>query len=159
MALIVFIPIFIIYRIKAVPYFIALTQHSLVGDFIAGGRIQMFWPITTQYYGTHICIKSPTNITIEWIMFIAFIIAVFKTHDTTIFNKPHNSNLILAIPTFTVLLPTFLAFPMDVPLALVLPHIAYLILFLTSILVYIWKILTKPRTKHNISNLQTNTNA
>jgi len=103
----------------------------------------MFWPITTQYYGTYIDIKSQTNVTVEWIMFLAWIIIALKMKDTATFYKPNNSNLILAVPTFTVLLPTFLAFPMDVPAMLVLPHIAYLILFLTSILVYLRKILTE----------------
>jgi len=152
----VFIPIFAIYRKRAIPYFLVLIQHSLIGDYIAGGGIQLLWPITTQYYGMGIGIKSQTNITIEWTMFLASIIMMLKTKDMAIFFQPHNSSLILSIPTFTVLLPTFLAFPLEVPPILILPHIVYLILFLTSILIDVRKILTnsacKPYTKARTIN-------
>lgn len=141
----VFVPIFVVYHKKAIPYFLALIQHPLIGDYITGGRIQLLWPIATQYYGMEIGIKSQTNITIEWLIFLASMIVMLKTKDIMAFFQPHNSNLILSIPTFTVLLPTFLAFPLDVPTTLILPHIAYLTLFLTSILIYA-KNLTRVRT-------------
>jgi len=83
MAFIIFIPIFIIYHKKATPYLIALTQHSLIGDYIAGGQTQLLWPITTQTYGTGMRIRSQTNITIEWIIFLTSIIIMLKTKDTT----------------------------------------------------------------------------
>jgi len=140
MSIIIFIPIFAIYRKAAFPYLIALIQHSLVGDFIAGGNMQLFWPLTSQPYGLNISIKSPTNITLEWLAFLATAIIMVKTKDTQTLLQPHNSNLILAIPTFTVLLHTFLAFPLEVPIALVPPHIICLILFLTSLLIDIRKI-------------------
>ena len=136
----VFIPIFAIYRKKAIPYFLALIQHPLIGDYIAGGQLQLLWPIATQYYGMEIGIKSQTNITIEWLIFLASMIVMLKTKDIMAFFQPHNSSLILSIPTFTVLLPTFLAFPLEVPPILILPHIVYLILFLTSILIDVRKI-------------------
>jgi hypothetical protein len=43
----------------------------------------------------------------------------------------------LAIPTFTVLLPTFLAFPLDVPISLLPPHLIYLAIFIASLLITI----------------------
>jgi membrane-bound metal-dependent hydrolase YbcI (DUF457 family) len=135
----VFIPIFAIYRKKAIPYFLALIQHPLIGDYIAGGRFQLLWPVTSQYYGGGLSIKSQTSITIEWTIFLTSIIIMLKTKDMTVFFQPHNSNLILSIPTFTVLLPTFLAFPLEVPPMLILPHIIYLILFSTSILIDVKK--------------------
>ena len=153
---VVFIPIFTIYHKKAIPYFLALIQHPLIGDYIAGGQLQLLWPIATQYYGMEIGIKSQTNITIEWLIFLASMIVMLKTKDIMAFFQPHNSSLILSIPTFTVLLPTFLAFPLEVPPILILPHIVYLILFLTSILIDVRKILTnsacKPYTKARTNN-------
>jgi len=141
MALIVFIPIFAVYHKKATPYFIALIQHSLIGDYVAGCQTQLLWPITTQQYGTGINIKSQTNITIEWIIFLTSVIIMLKTRDTATFFQPHNSNLILTIPTFTVLLPTFLNFPIDVPPLLIPPHLAYIFIFSTSIIIDVFKIL------------------
>jgi hypothetical protein len=38
-------------------------------------------------------------------------------------------NLVLTVPIFTVLLPTFLGFPLRVPILLVPPHLFYLAIF------------------------------
>jgi membrane-bound metal-dependent hydrolase YbcI (DUF457 family) len=134
-ALIVFAPLFIIYRKQAVPYFVALVQHGLVGDYIAGGRVQLLWPITNMSFGTSLDIRSLTNQTLEWIMFLAAILLMLKMKDYKVsFFKPHASNLILIIPTFTVLLPTLLSTPMEVPALLVPPHLFYLIMFAVAIL-------------------------
>lgn len=140
-ALIVLIPVFAIYHKKAIPYLLALIQHSLIGDYVSGGRIQLLWPVTTQYYGMEIGIQSQANITIEWMIFLTSIIIMFKTKDIAAFFQPHNSNLILTIPTFTVLLPTFLGFPLEVPTWLILPHLVYIFIFSASIAVEIPKVL------------------
>ena len=132
--LIVFMPFFVVYHKKAVPYFLALVQHALIGDFIAGGGVQLLWPLTTQPYGTGIAIRSQTNIGIEWIAFLAAVIIMVKTRDITKFFQTHKSNLLLSIPTFTTLLPTLASFPLGVPLWLVPPHIFYTIIFSIAII-------------------------
>lgn len=134
-ALIVFIPFFVAYRKEAVPYFVAMIQHSLVGDYIAGGKIQLLWPLTTRYFGTNIEIRSPLNVTIEWISFAIAIIVMLKTRDIITFFRPQTTNLILAIPTFTVLLPTFLSYPLYVPALLIPPHLAYMSIFSIAIVI------------------------
>ncbi|MCL5949730.1 MAG: hypothetical protein M1490_04560, partial [Candidatus Bathyarchaeota archaeon] len=50
-ALIVFVPIFFVYGKKAVPYFIALISHSLIADFLIGGQIMLFWPLSHAEFG------------------------------------------------------------------------------------------------------------
>jgi len=139
-ASIVFVPIFAIYHKKATPYFIALIQHSLIGDYLVGGKTQLLFPLTTQYYGTGLSIQSQTSIALEWAAFLVSMLVMLAVKDIKIFFQPHNSNLILTIPTFTVLLPTFLAFPLQVPTILIAPHIIYLVLFITSIFIDIKKI-------------------
>jgi membrane-bound metal-dependent hydrolase YbcI (DUF457 family) len=62
MAFIIFIPIFALYNKNALPYFIATIQHSLLADYIAGGKVQLIWPLTQQTFGLELSIKSPTNI-------------------------------------------------------------------------------------------------
>lgn len=141
MAFLIFIPIFAFYRRSAAPYFIALTQHALLGDFVAGGQVQLLWPLTSQTFGIEMNIKSSINITLEWLLFITATIVMMKTKDIRVILQPHNSNLILLIPTFTVILPTFLSFPLEVPIALIPPHIIYITLFLTSLLIDIKKII------------------
>jgi membrane-bound metal-dependent hydrolase YbcI (DUF457 family) len=150
-AIIIFIPIFAIYHKKAAPYLIALIQHSLIGDYVAGGQVQLLWPLTSNPFGIEISIRSSTNITLEWLIFIAAAIVMVKTKDTHAILQPHNSNLILAIPTFTVLLPTFLAFPLEVPLPLIPPHIIFLILFLASLSIDLKNIINKALSKNILS--------
>jgi hypothetical protein len=143
MAFVAFIPIFALYHKNALPYFAALIQHSLISDYIAGGKVQLLWPLTTQTFGLELSIKSPANVTIEWLSFLTATFIMIKTKDMHSLLQPHSSNLILAIPTFTVLLPTFLAYPLEVPTALILPHIVFLILFLASILIDLKNIINK----------------
>ena len=133
LTLIAFAPIFVVYHKKAIPYLLALVQHSLIGDYIAGGRIRLLWPLTTQYYGLELSIRSQTNIALEWIVFLTSTTIMLETKDIITLLQPHNSNLILTIPTFTVLLPTLTSFPLDVPTWLILPHLLYLTIFSVSI--------------------------
>jgi len=135
MAFIVFIPIFAIYNKKAIPYFIALIQHSLIGDYSGRNGPQLLWPFASQSYGIALDITSLTSIAIEWSMFLVAMIVLIKSKDVTKFFQPNKSNLILAIPTFTVLMPTVLGFPLNVPAWLIPPHLAYLLLFSAAIII------------------------
>ena len=150
-ALIVFIPVFLIYRRKAVPYFIALASHSLIADFFIGGRIELLWPLTSQQFGLHelngpyISIWSPINIVLEWTLFAISTFVMFKSDDLPLFFRNRRSNLLLAIPIITVLLPTFLSIPLEVPILLVPPHLFYLVLFSVSVLIVLVEFFKKRR--------------
>ncbi len=52
-AIIAFIPFFIIYRKKAIPYFLALISHPLIGDFFIGGKLELLWPFSNSQFGLH----------------------------------------------------------------------------------------------------------
>jgi len=130
------IPFFAVYGKKAVPYFLALAQHALIGDYVTSGTmgVQLFWPLTNQSYGFGIAIRTQTNVALEWIAFLAAVIIMIKTRDITKFFQTHKSNLLLSIPTFTTLLPTLASFPLGVPLWLVPPHIFYTLIFSIAII-------------------------
>jgi hypothetical protein len=134
-----FLPIFAIYKKRATPYFIGLIQHVAIGDYLIGGNLQLFWPITTETYGTnmHICMTSLTNMVFEWSLFLISTVFMIKTKDIFLLFTSHPSNIILAIPILTVLLPTIISYPIEVPLGLLIPHIIYLILFTIPILTYL----------------------
>lgn len=139
----VFLPIFAIYKKRAAPYFVAVIQHIIIGDYLIGGDLQLLWPLTTNMYGFHVGIASLINVALEWSLFIISMTFMIKTKDIFFLFKHHSSNMILAIPVLTVLLPTIISFPLYVPLALLIPHIVYLIL-LTIPIIIDWKvILTK----------------
>jgi len=147
-ATVIFTPLFIRYRSKAIPYFAALVQHSLIGDFITGGvhvqGAQLLWPITSTWYGLPICTFSQTNIILEWSSFLIAGAVMLKTKDIQKLLKGRLSHVSLSVPTLTVLLPSFLHFPLKVPLELLIPHLAYLILFALSILTVFKSIQRKP---------------
>jgi membrane-bound metal-dependent hydrolase YbcI (DUF457 family) len=140
-ALILFAPFLIVYRKQAVPYFVALVQHGLVGDYIAGGRVQLFWPLTQMYFGISLDMRSVPNQAIEWTMFLGATILLLKMKDYKEFFKPKASNLILIVPTLTVLLPTLLSTPVEVPAMLIPPHVFYLIIFATAIVIEVFTLI------------------
>jgi hypothetical protein len=146
-AILVFIPFFIIYRQKATPYFAALASHSLIGDFLIGGQLQLLWPLSTHEFGLpelglpYISIYNPINVALEFTLFAIATVIMFKTRGIYRFFRNSKLNLILAIPIFTVLLPTFASYPLHVPALLVLPHLFYLVLFSISVLIAVRGIL------------------
>ncbi len=72
-AFLLFIPFFIFFKKKAVPYFLSLTSHSVLADFFVGGQIQLLWPISTKELGASqfnfslVKINDPINIAFELI--------------------------------------------------------------------------------------------
>ncbi|MGE5187458.1 MAG: metal-dependent hydrolase [Betaproteobacteria bacterium] len=140
LAVILFIPIFLVYRKHAIPYFLALISHSLIGDFFIGGQLQLFWPFSSDTYGFqqigpyNTNIYSTINIVLEMTLFVAAIITLYKTRDWKIFFRSNKTNLVLVIPIITVLLPSTIGYPFTTPLiisqpTLAMAHIFYLVLF------------------------------
>lgn len=141
--LIVFVPILAVYGKKALPYLIALVQHSIIGDYLTGGNLQLLWPITSQTFGTGTDLTSVENLSLELMLFFSSIALLVVSRDLRVLFKPRKSNLLLALPTFTVLLPAFLSYPLKVPVLLIFPHLVYVVLFLAVILVEIGRILKR----------------
>jgi len=133
---IISLPVFMIYKRRAVPYFAALVQHSLLGDLLTGGNqgVQILWPLTSNWYGAGVCITSLTNIIIEWTVFLISLTMMLKTKDLWTLFQHHPSNLLLTIPILTIVLPAFLSFPLAIPVELIIPHLVYLTFFALSIL-------------------------
>ncbi len=144
-AILAFAPIFIIYCKKAIPYFLALISHSLIGDFFIGGRVQLFWPLSTKEFGLHelgsyyFNIFSPVNITLELSLFVMAALILYKSGDWKAFITSNKTNLVLIIPIATVLLPSTIGYPFSTSLLiteplLALAHLFYLLLFSIAII-------------------------
>jgi membrane-bound metal-dependent hydrolase YbcI (DUF457 family) len=165
-AFLAFIPLFIIYRKKAIPYFLALISHPLIGDFFIGGQLQLFWPLSITEFGLHelgslfINIFSPINITLELILFVFAMLILYKSKDWKTFFKADITNLILIIPVATVFLPSTIGYPFTESLLLsepllALAHLVYLALFAIAILKSL-SLLCKRLAKHDSRQFQTN---
>lgn len=140
-AVVAFIPIFYLYRKKAAPYLVALLSHSLIGDFFIGGQIQLFWPLSKSQFGLHelglpyFDIDSSVNVALELTLFIIAIIVLFKSGDIKQFFLKKKTGLVLIIPIGTVLLPSVIGYPLQVPSLLVAPHLFFLILFSVTVFI------------------------
>jgi len=135
MFFLLFIPALMVYGKRAVPYFIAAVQHSLLGDYLTGGGTQLLWPVTSNWYGIGITITSLTNVYLEWTVFLMSLTLMLKTKDFWTLFRHHPSNLMLTIPVLTLILPALLSFPLAVPLELIIPHLIYLTLLSVSALI------------------------
>jgi membrane-bound metal-dependent hydrolase YbcI (DUF457 family) len=74
--IIVFIPIFLIFR-KYLAYFAALASHILVGDFFVPPT-QMFWPLTYTWYGVPslLQLKGAVETVVEVTLFVLMLLFI-----------------------------------------------------------------------------------
>jgi membrane-bound metal-dependent hydrolase YbcI (DUF457 family) len=144
-AVLVFIPIFVYLGKKAIPYFLALISHPLIGDFIIGGKLQLLWPLSSSQFGLHelgsyyIDIFSPVNLVLEITLWVIASLILYKTGDWKVFFRADKTSLVLIIPIATVLLPSTIGYPFTDPLLLAEPamaiaHLFYLVLFSVAVL-------------------------
>src|SRR3990170_6546885 len=80
-ALIVFLPVFVLYAERGLPYFLALVSHSLIGDFLIGGCVQLIWPLSQYAYSNNLLtirITDPANIALELILFAVATAIMFR---------------------------------------------------------------------------------
>ena len=144
-AIIAFIPFFVIYRKKAIPYFLALISHPLIGDFFIGGRLELLWPFSNSQFGLHglggpyISIYMPIDGLIEVILFLIAMVLLVKSNDWKVFFTAHKLNLLLIIPLVTVLLPSTIGYPFSKSLFLFSPilavaHVIFVALFSIAVL-------------------------
>lgn len=132
-AFVLFLPIFATYKKNATPYFVSLLQHSLIGDYISGGKTQFLWPLIITSFGINLSLQHQMNIIIESVMFFISIILLLKSKDILKLFQISKSSLLLFIPLSTILLPMFYGFPIKVPIWLIPSHLVYATIFFASI--------------------------
>jgi len=131
---IIFLPAFWLFGKQVVSFFVSLAQHSLLGDLLTGGGVQVLWPAVSEWYGVQMQITSALNISLEWAAFLMAIALLWKTRDAMSLFQHHPSNLLLTIPVAAIILPAFLSFPLVVPLTLVVPYLVFLTILGLSIM-------------------------
>jgi len=135
---------------SSLPYFVALAQHVLLGDFLTSDGMQIFWPVTSNWYGFGIPILSVTNLTLELVSFVLFVVVLLATRDVAVLMEPHPSNLLLFIPSVAIA-STLLGF-VKVATQLIVPHYVLLVLFALSILIDIKNALKERFHSSNMGN-------
>jgi membrane-bound metal-dependent hydrolase YbcI (DUF457 family) len=61
---ILFVPVFIIFRLRAIPYFVAVVQHFAFGDFFMG-KAMIFWPFSSKLVGLNFGMPSTVDVVLE----------------------------------------------------------------------------------------------
>ena len=59
-----FVPVFWIFRLRAVPYFVAVVQHFAFGDFLMG-KVMLFWPFYPKFLGLGFGMPSTVDVALE----------------------------------------------------------------------------------------------
>jgi hypothetical protein len=59
-----FIPFFVIYHWKAIPYFVAVISHFIFGDLLIG-QVALFWPLNQSFFGFSFTMSSLIDIGLE----------------------------------------------------------------------------------------------
>jgi len=131
-------PAILMWKKQTIPYLAALASHPLLGDYLTRASraegVQLLFPLTSSWFSAGSEALRLTYVYIELALFIAFLTFTLTTRDITTLTKPHPSNLLLAIPISTALLPVFTQFPIPVPPELILPHLLLIILLALPIL-------------------------
>lgn len=100
---IVFIPLLAKYKTRAIPYFVAVVQHILLGDLIVG-RTSIFWPFVEPRLGLALPILSPVNLALEAAGLAIFVVMGLRNHELFSQQKSYLALLpVLPIILFVVL--------------------------------------------------------
>ena len=93
--IVLFVPIFVIFRLKSVPYFVAVIQHFAFGDLIMG-QVMIFWPFKKSYFGLNFGMPSTVDVALETVgLLLAFIIIVYSRDLKRLFSVDKNNTLMV----------------------------------------------------------------
>lgn len=135
------------------PYFAALVQHTLLGDYISG-PVMMLWPLTRRQFGLGFRMSGSLNIALEWGGFLTCLILMQKTGDLKRLLTPHSINLLLAVPMAEMFVHVLYPFGNPLPLELFIPYLICVGIFLVSILIDLKQKVEKIWKSETIKNLK-----
>jgi membrane-bound metal-dependent hydrolase YbcI (DUF457 family) len=131
------VPFFIKYRKQAIPYYVALMSHSLLGDLFTGG-FQMLWPLSQDWYAVlNTSVRSVPSIVVEMMLFTIAVVAMYKLQDLQALFEPGNHNLVLFLAfgaTLGPLLELNQGFESSIPAPLIPMSVFWITLFIYSML-------------------------
>jgi len=119
--LVVFAPFLVVFRLKSVPYFVAVAQHFAFGDLLVG-KVMILWPFSQSYYGLNISMPSVAGVALETVgLSLALGIGYFKG-DLRRLLSVDVRNIPMVLP-FLALLTSMLFFAVDWPFVLLVEYV------------------------------------
>ena len=100
--IIIFLPLFIIFRLKSVPYFVAVVQHFAFGDLLMG-KVMIFWPFSTSQVGFNIAMPSLIDVSLEITGLILALGIIVYSGDLKRLFSVNKSNILMVLPLLALL--------------------------------------------------------
>jgi hypothetical protein len=101
--IILFLPFFIIFRLKSVPYFVAVVQHFAFGDFLIGTRVMIFWPFNSSFVGFNFGMASPMDVALETAGLVLTLVIMVYIGDLKRLFSVDKSNIFMLLPSLALL--------------------------------------------------------
>ena len=101
--IIVFLPFFIIFRLKSVPYFVAVVQHFAFGDLLIGTRVMIFWPFNSSFVGFNFGMASPIDVALETAGLVLALGIMVYIGDLKRLFSVDKSNILMLLPSLALL--------------------------------------------------------
>lgn len=118
---VVFVPFLAVYRLKLIPYFVAVVQHFAFGDFFVG-KVMIFWPFNPVYFGFKIGMPSLLDVGVETVGLLLAAGIIFVNGDLKRLLSVDVRNVLMFLP-FLALVTSMLFFAVDWP---IIPLVAYI---------------------------------
>jgi hypothetical protein len=101
--IITFVPVFIIFRFKSIPYFVAALQHLAFGDLLMGAGVMIFWPFNSSFVGFNFGMPSLIDVALETVgLLLAFVIIAYSGDLKRLFSVD-KGNILMLLPLLSLL--------------------------------------------------------
>jgi hypothetical protein len=125
--LVLFMPFLVIYRLKVIPYFVAVVQHFAFGDFLVG-EVMLFWPFSFSYFGLNTAMMSVFDVGLEVGGLLLALGVMYFNGDLRRLLSMEKGNVWMFFP-FLALVASMLFFAVDLPILPLVYHIGQSRLF------------------------------
>jgi hypothetical protein len=99
---VIFLPIFFIFRLKSVPYFVAVVQHFAFGDFLMG-QVALFWPFGSSFVGLKFGMPSIMDVALEIGGLLAAAAIIILNGDLKRLLSVNKNNVLMLFPLLILL--------------------------------------------------------
>lgn len=118
---VLFVPFLWMYRLKVIPYFVAVVQHFAFGDFLVGD-VMLFWPFISSFFGFNTAMMSWFDVGLEMVGLILAIILLFYRGYLRELLSVDRNNVLMFIP-FLAVVASMLFLAVDFPIVPLIAHV------------------------------------
>ena len=133
--LVIFTPFLAVFRLKVIPYLVAVMQHFAFGDFLVG-EAMFFWPFSPSYFGVNNAMISAFNVALETAGLLLATGIMYFNRDLKRLLSVDIRNVPMVLPLLA-LVTSMLFFAVDVPIVSLVAHFLLSPLFAIIVLAHV----------------------